>query len=323
MNDLKNNFIFIIYGPTAVGKSNLALRMAHLISAEIVNMDVGQFYTPLTIGVAKPNWHQSPVPHHLFDIIDEPRNITVVEYRVVLLETLKHIWNNNRIPIVVGGSSFYLKSIFFPPRAQTKGIDIDALYPADIDLWQELYSIDPTRAQQINRYDIYRIKRALEIWHETGQLPSSFVSEYSPPADFFLLHVTRDRDELTKRINVRVREMIKDGWLQEVEQLRSTDWEIFIQQKKIIGYNELIDYLNDKHTEKQLSKTIGSIQKRTRKYAKRQQTFWRTLKRELAQAIKQRGDGSIIESVSLTFADLDLYIKQLRKRLLSFIDENT
>ena len=112
-------YMIIIYGPTAVGKTDAAFKIAEHISAEIINADVGQFYTPLLIGTAKPDWKKSPVPHHLFDILDEPKDLTVAQYRELLIPVLDEIWRRNNIPIIVSGSGFYLTYIFFPPEANT------------------------------------------------------------------------------------------------------------------------------------------------------------------------------------------------------------
>ncbi len=321
MNSRKHNFFLIIFGPTSVGKSDVALTIANNMPAEIVNMDVGQLYTPLSIGTAKPDWRSSPIPHHLFDVINEQRNFTATEYRRMLLEILEGIWQRGKLPIVVGGSAFYLRSIFFPPPAYTKGIDIQALYSDTEDLWQKLHEIDPTRAQQIDKQDMYRIKRALAIWHETGKLPSSFEAIYQPPADFVLLMLTRERKELYDRINIRVHQMINKGWLDEVEKLCGTDWEKFIQQKKLIGYNELIDYHTKVGENKDLNQVVNTIQKRTRNYAKRQHTFWNMLEQELKTAtFSKKHAVGCIESVNLTFSDLHLYIKELLQRLSIFYD---
>src|SRR5271156_1977599 len=103
--------MLIVYGPTGVGKTDLALAIAKRIPAEIINMDVGQFYTPLSIGTAKPDWKQSPIPHHLFDIINNPINYTVNDYRTVLYTTVKEILARGNLPILVGGSGFYLHSL--------------------------------------------------------------------------------------------------------------------------------------------------------------------------------------------------------------------
>ena len=109
--------MLIIYGPTGVGKSDLACTIAEKVPAEIVNADMGQLYTPLSIGTAKPNWQQEPSRHHLFDVMNEPRNCTVIEYRQMLKMVLQDIWSRGKLPIVVGGSGFYVQSIFYPPVA--------------------------------------------------------------------------------------------------------------------------------------------------------------------------------------------------------------
>ena len=110
---IKQPFTLIIYGPTGVGKTDLALDLAQHIPIEIINMDMGQFYTPLSIGTAKPDWKNSPVPHHLFDIINEPRNFTVSEYRILFYKKVGEIIERGNLPVVVGGSGFYLHSLLF------------------------------------------------------------------------------------------------------------------------------------------------------------------------------------------------------------------
>ncbi len=322
MKPIKNRFILIVFGPTAVGKNDFALAIASGIPVEIVNMDVGQLYTPLSIGTAKPDWRASSVPHHLFDIVNEPKNFTTVEYRTMLLDTLEGIWQRGNLPIVVGGSGFYLRSIFFPPRADTAEIDIEGLYPLGTNFWQKLYEIDPDRAVQIDKNDAYRIKRALEIWHGTGKLPSSFVSTYHPPSDFLLVTLTRERKKLYERINARVNVMIQKGWLDEVALLRDTAWEEFMQQKKLIGYNELLDYFSkQQNKEDDLPCFVARIQKRTRNYAKRQHTFWNMLEREFKTVtFDQQQAIGCLETVNLTLVNLNLYIKNLLDRLSAIGD---
>lgn len=113
MNKEKLPHAIIIYGATGTGKTDFALEIARRTPAEIINMDIGSFYAPLTIGTAKPNWRNEAVVHHLFDIIDEPCNYTVVAYRQACLELVRDIVSRNKLPIIVGGSGFYLKSLFF------------------------------------------------------------------------------------------------------------------------------------------------------------------------------------------------------------------
>ena len=159
--------MLIIYGPTGVGKTDMALAIAASVPAEIINMDMGQFYTPLSIGTAKPDWQNNSVPHHLFDIVDTPINYTVSEYRTLLYKTVEEVTQRGNLPILVGGSGFYLHSLLFPPQVAIPDVDIAALYSAGTDLWSTLYAIDPKRALSIDKADEYRIKRALSIWHST------------------------------------------------------------------------------------------------------------------------------------------------------------
>ncbi len=312
--------MLIISGPTAVGKTDFAYQIAQHIPAEIINMDVGQFYTPLSVGTAKPDWQSSAIPHHLFDILNTPSIFSVVKYRVLLLDRLHAIWKRGNVPILVGGSGFYLKSILFPPRAESDSPNDNTQSMPKTPLWEELNSIDPDRAAHINKNDTYRIKRALDIWHSTGKRPSLYVPEYTIPAPFLVLFLTRDRKDLYKRINERVIQMVKQEWFAEVERLYGTAWEPFIKKKKIIGYNEIIDYLAGDTSEQALRQTISTIQKRTRNYAKRQETFWRMLERLICSMHEDIGSkdtqaAAVTESINLTSNDHHLYIKQLINRL--------
>jgi len=306
--------IFIIFGPTAVGKTETAFNVAEHIPSEIVNMDMGQLYTPLSIGTAKPDWKNEPVPHHMFDLIDTPRNFTVTEYRAKLMQTLDDIWSRNKLPILVGGSGFYLKSIFFPPRINVIKDLVDKHFKDSENLWQELYLIDPDRAAQLDRNDLFRIRRALNIWLNTGKKPSEFAPVFEPPAPFTITCLLRDREDLYKRINDRTRIMLKNGWIDEVRQLQGTVWEQFLQEKNIIGYNDIFTYLKGRQTKDDYKKMVSLIQKQTRHYAKRQITFWRMLKRELINASAHyypADEKPEIDQVNLTSTNLDLYIEEL------------
>jgi tRNA dimethylallyltransferase len=309
-------FMLVIYGPTGVGKTDLALAIAKHIPAEIINMDVGQFYSPLSIGTAKPDWKHATVPHHLFDIIDSPANFTVTEYRSLLYKTVEEVRARGRLPILVGGSGFYLHALLFPPQAAIPDVDISELYPEGTNMWQELFKIDPQRALSIDKADTYRIYRALTIWHATGKLPSTYVPIYDPQADFMIIFVERDRQELKERINTRVLEMFKQGWIEETKALEHSPWQTFIQKKNLIGYSEIFDYLSSSKTEKDFQAMVDIIATQTRQYAKRQHTFWRKLEREINKEKKYTGKYiSCLEVVNLTNVKINLYINELSQRL--------
>lgn len=310
------NRIIIIYGPTAVGKTEFAEQLASHVSAEIINADLGQFYTPLSIGTAKPDWRSSPIPQHLFDIINHPKLITVSEYRDRVIGCLEQIWARKNVPILVGGSGFYLKSLFFPPVADSH-LHLPGQEPQfQQDRWRQLYEIDPKRALSIHPHDAYRINRALSIYFATGQKPSHCQPRYQPLASYCFVSLNRDRQELYERINQRVSVMIKQGWIPEVKRLLGTDWEDFLIRKKIIGYDDIITYLHQEPSAQNLNQLIDKIAQKTRNYAKRQVTFGTYLRSNLQKAVIEYNDtqSSCVE-FNLTNQPYELYINQLLKQV--------
>lgn len=303
--------LVVIYGPTGVGKTDFADHLANIVHGEIINADIGQFYTPLSIGTAKPLWQKSPIAHHLFDILDEPRDLTVTQYRELVIALLEDIWQRGNVPIIVGGSGFYIASLFFPPQLPSSKKSMMVNFEGDDtkSLWDMLNKIDPERAKDIHIHDRYRIVRALEIWHNTGIKPSNYVPIYDPPSPYFMLCLTRDRKQLYERINQRVHEMIEQGWIQEVKLLLGTLWENFLKEKKIIGYDDIIRYLHGPQTNKDYEYLIETIAQKTRNYAKRQLTFWRMMQKKLAPYVAI--SSSSLYEVNLTIIDSQVYIKQL------------
>jgi tRNA dimethylallyltransferase len=301
-----NKFFLALYGPTAVGKTDLSDQLAAELPIEIINMDVGQLYTPLTIGTAKPDWQKATVPHHMFDILDEPRDYTVTEYRAAVVPLLEGVWARGRIPVFVGGSGFYLKSLLFPPE------ELEVVNKTTSEgNWHTLHAIDPVRAAAIHPNDTYRIQRALSIWQQTGTIPSDHKPCYSPIAPGIILDLGRNRTELYNRINIRTHEMITQGWIDETKDLLETPWQSFLYKKKLIGYTDIMNYLIG---DVPLNDTIEVIQQKTRNYAKRQMTFSRMLKREINKA-----DNAVnpleIASIDLTLSESGLYIKKLIYKL--------
>lgn len=297
-------------GPTGVGKTEFAEHLGNEIPIEIINGDMGQLYTPLTIGTAKPDWRNSTIPQHLFDYLDTPRSCTVMEYRNLLLATMHEIWQRNSVPVIVGGSSFYMRSLFFPPQPMVPygNLPTDLSGKETTTLWHHLNQIDPQRAQQIHQHDRYRIMRALAIWYEQGILPSTQRPQCHVPGRALVLFLQRERAELYERINKRVNAMMQSGWIDEVKNLPPV-WQQFVTEKKIIGYPDIIKYFEQSEQGNALSyeQLIATIQQKTRNYVKRQLTFWHSLRRDLLTC----GNMITIEEPILTLLDLNLYIKQL------------
>lgn len=272
------NKVLIITGPTGVGKTDLSIDMAQKLSGEIINIDSGQFYEPLSIGTAKPDWKNQPIEHHLFDIITNPVDFTVHEYRDIVIKKIKEIQAKGKLPILVGGSGFYIQSLFFPPQAVTIN---KPRAQQELNSWQKLYEIDPVRANAIQKNDTYRIDRALDIWRTTGQKPSEYIPEYSPEFDFEIVIVTRDRERLYQRINDRVEQMFAQGWFNEVSSLNS-NWKQFLKAKKLIGYDDILRYSESESSD--YDALVETIKQKSRNYAKRQLTFFRMLTKKIIKS---------------------------------------
>lgn len=304
----------IIAGPTAVGKTAASLELAHHLGGEIVNADMGQFYKKLSIGTAKPDWQNSPLAHHHFDILDltEPYNVSL--FRTHIKQLITHICERGKIPIIVGGSGFYCKALFF--EVEKREAD-DALFSREIaqeyesqstqDLWNLLYSIDSDRARQIHINDRYRLVSALTLWRVSGKKPSSCVPVWNPLiSEMHYFSLQRVKSDLHSRITERTKDMLAQGWIEEVMALTQEELH-FVLQKKFIGYPEIIEFVKKGCPRNELSFLEERIIQKTKQYAKRQLTFDKGLLRELVSYNEK--DRISTHHINLTISDLNLYIK--------------
>lgn len=266
----------IIVGPTASGKTSLSEILAERFGGEIINADVGQFYAPLRIGTAKPDWKSYPFRAHLFDIVDQPLDINILEYRNRVIEMVSEIRSRGKLPILVGGSFFYIKSLFFPVHEMPALSQNYVEKSEDIqqDSWEELYKIDPERALELHRNDLYRIQRALSIWKKTGKKPSTYKPEFSPALRPYFISIEPSSEVITSRIDLRTAVMLNEGWIDETKLLVGTSWEPFLLRKQLIGYPEIFNWINNGEKKSELASLTETIQIQTRQYAKRQKTFW-------------------------------------------------
>lgn len=334
-------FFIIILGPTGVGKTDFSLDLARAISGEIINADMGQFYTELSIGTAKPDWRSYDVQHHLFDSLDTPEDYAAFTFRNDCKEVLHSIAARNHIPIFVGGSGFYGKSLLYsvtspsvvsPSREpyldtsdsvpsglrRTLGMTGNELSAGNQipetgqSLWDQLHAIDPQRAAKIHPHDTYRLERALDIWRATGALPSSFEPVFDPLGDCLVLFLDRDPEDLKRRIAQRAGLMMEQGWLDEVKKL-SPAWRSFASTK-LIGYREVaaladMPDMSQEAMDEAIASAVEAIVARTHTYSRRQRIFWRSLKKELAHK------GVWFEDCNLTLLGHTLYINQLLEKL--------
>jgi tRNA dimethylallyltransferase len=292
--------IYVICGPTGVGKTMVANELVSMMPSVVINMDMGQLYKPLTIGTAKPDWKNGPGEQRMFDVVERAEDYSVVRYKAAVTAVIEESFAGGKTPVLVGGSLFYLKSLLYPPMVGGVG--------AEDGSWEDLQKIDPVRAAAIHPHDTYRIRRALGLWRASGRLPSACKPVLATDYKWKILWVIREKKELDQMIGHRVVEMLQAGWAAEAEGIRGTEWEALVRRKHIIGYPELLDsnkLLNNVNN----SETIINIINNTRQYAKRQMTYWRSLKRAV-EADDVAGQIEI-NTWDLTIADVRLYLKQL------------
>ena len=178
-------------------------------------------------------------------------------------------------------------------------------------MWEKLFEIDPVRAQQISKGDTYRVVRALEIWKSQGVKPSEFAPRLDLVGPAVLVIVKRDREQLYQRINERTEIMIESGWLEEVVPLQGTGWEVFLREKKLIGYDDIFEFRSSCNgmTKQEL---IDRIRQKTRNYAKRQITYFSMLSKKL---LVQQSKRIRVVEIDLTHASPTLYIEQVLSEL--------
>jgi len=273
--------VLLMGGPTATGKSVLAIELAQVFQGEIVNADSLLFYRYLDIGTAKPSPEdRQRAPHHLIDILKPHQEFDAYQYAQEAARVIREVWSRGHLPIVVGGTGFYMKALYegLPPqvgkdpRFREKLLEEEEKAPGI--LHQRLKEIDPKAATRIHPRDRVRLVRALEIHHVTGQLPSKVWQEAKRPleADFFKMALYLPRHELYARINARTMEMVKRGLVEETRRILAMGYHSGLKPLQSIGYREAILYLQGKLT---LEEMVKEIQKKTRNYARRQITWFK------------------------------------------------
>ncbi len=269
--------LIVLGGPTASGKSDLAISLAREFNGEIVNADSVQLYRGMDIGSAKvPLNHREEIPHHLVDVADIDDEWDVKRYEEEALKVVKSIVNRGRLPIVVGGSGFYIEALISGvkgPVGRNERIRSELSVLSEEELYQYLLNIDPIRASEIGRRDKKRLIRAIEIFLLTGEKPSSFKWKGIREGwDVLKIAVTRERAELKRRIEERVLRMIEVGWVRETEELlrRYGKRRILVDT---LGYRELVLYLEGVIS---LETAIERIVRGTYDYAKRQIKWFRS-----------------------------------------------
>jgi tRNA dimethylallyltransferase len=287
---------WFLAGPTAVGKSEVAVELARRIDAEIVSLDSMSLYRGMDIGTAKPSQRlRKLVPHHLIDLIQPHEEFSVAQYVDAAGRAAEEIVARQRTPLFAGGTGLYLRSllrgVFDGPPADPdlrSELEAQAALATPEDLHQRLQAVDPSSASWIHPNDVRRIVRALEVYHRTGQPLSALQRQVPLPPDRRpenVIWLSPPRPWLYERINRRVEQMFAEGLLDEVARLLAAPNPLSRTARQALGYQEAIDHLEGRLS---LAETIERIQTRTRQFAKRQHTWFRHL--EECRPVEITGD---------------------------------
>lgn len=274
--------LIIITGLTGSGKSGLAVKIAKEFNGEIISADSVQIYKGLDIGSAKENKEtMNQIPHYLIDIKNFNENYNVGEFIEDTAKALKSIILKNKLPIIVGGTGMYVKSLLegYTLGETTANPELREKYQnmakneGNFAVWNELNKLNPERAKSVHPNNLKRVIRYIEIEtnNETLTKSESILKDY----DILCIGIVEDREIIYSRINNRVDQMIDDGLETEVKLLIDKGANRNMQAFNSIGYQEWFDYFDKKTTKEE---TINLIKQHTRNYCKRQLTFLKTIK---------------------------------------------
>ena len=284
MSENKKNPMIILTGPTAVGKTDLSIQLAKAMNGEIISADSMQVYRHMDIGSAKVTPEEMDgVPHHLIDVLEPEEEFNVVVFQKLAKEALTGIYEREHIPIIVGGTGFYIQALLYDidftendgdttirreleKLAQTQGAGC---------LHQMLQEIDPEAAAAILQNNVKRVIRAIEFYRQTGKkisLHNEQEREKQSPYQFLYYVLDTDRKTLYERIDRRVDLMMEHGLVDEVKHLADMGCTRDMVSMQGLGYKEILDYLSG---EISLEEAVYILKRDTRHFAKRQITWFK------------------------------------------------
>lgn len=289
--------IVVICGPTASGKTKLGIDLANSINGEIISSDSMQIYKDMDIGTAKPTKEErAQAVHHLVDFVSPDKRYSVADFKKDATEKIKDILKRGKTPIIVGGTGLYVNSLIYNIEFNEEKTDLDyrnSLEKVDIkELYEMAMKVDEEACKKISSNDRKRITRILEIFHTTGRTKTELEIESRKKVEYnykvFVLNM--DREILYDRINRRVDLMIEQGLIQEVKNLLEK-YKEFPTAMQGLGYKEVKEYLDGKISKEEM---IEKIKQESRRYAKRQLTWFRAYKEATWLDAKNKNNVEII-----------------------------
>ncbi|MDF9867098.1 tRNA dimethylallyltransferase [Bacilli bacterium PM5-3] len=272
--------VICIVGPTGIGKTKLSIELAKFLDTEIINCDAIQVFKDVNILSAKATVEeQEKIKHHLLDYLELDERLDVANFRKDASNLIKELNSKGKIPILVGGSGLYLKSLIYDYNlSEIKGRESKTIEKyqnySNEELFSKLESIDMKAASILHPNNRKRVLRAIEIFEESNIKKSDFIEkqEHKIIFDALIIGLEMPREELYERINIRVDHMIENGLLEEVDGLyqmyQDKDYQVF----QAIGYKEFLPYYNN---EMSIEESIAKVKQNSRKYAKKQITWFK------------------------------------------------
>lgn len=276
--------LVILTGPTAVGKSALSIALAKAIGGEIVSADSMQVYRHMDIGSAKIRPEEmAGVPHHLIDVLEPTEAFNVVVFQELAKQALAEIYGRGRIPILVGGTGFYIQALLYDidftendeDTALRRSLEELARREGAEALYERLRAVDPVSCQSIHAHNVKRVIRAIEFYEKTGKRISDHNKEQREnvsPYRFAYFVLNDDRERIYQNIDRRVDQMLAQGLVEEVQSLREMGCQKGMVSMQGLGYKEILSYLEGEIT---LEEAVYLIKRDTRHFAKRQLTWFR------------------------------------------------
>jgi len=244
--------LLIILGPTAIGKTSLAIDLATQLNGEIIGADSRQVYKYMDIGTAKPtSEQQQAVKHHLIDVVAPDENLTLAQYQRLAYAAIDDVLARGKFPLLVGGTGQYLTAVEegwsipeVPPNEDLREkLEAEAEAIGDEAFHQKLITVDPQAAEKIHPNNVRRVVRALEVYMETGT-PISILQQKQPPAyRIRVLGLRMEREALYQQADKRVDMMIADGFVDEVKSLLASGYAASLPSMSALGYRELVSHI--------------------------------------------------------------------------------
>ncbi len=273
--------VLALLGPTGIGKTDMALRLAAAWPLEVVNADSRQIYRGMDIGTAKPTRQQrADVTHHLYDVCDPDQTLTLAEYQAMAQDCIRDIRARRRVPVLVGGTPLYLRAILENLRIPDVAPDpvlrqeLETILAAQGPeaLFARLVALDPVTAQTIDARNGRRLVRALEVFIKTGQSKARLEGRQAPEWPICCIGLTCTRTLLHARVDARVNAMMTGGLVTEVQSLLEAGYDCALPALSALGYRQLVPYLQGEQTREE---AVQRIKTATHRYIRHQYTWFR------------------------------------------------